>query len=637
MKFCPNCGAQLQDGMKFCAGCGQKVAAAPAPKPTPAPAPKPVPKAAPAAPVANGNVYGEPARNPFSAPQQTQVEQAVVHTYGTPVRHSFSAPVPPAAEQGPVTYIPGQGATAPVAPVRQQPPAPVYEEPVYEEPAYEEPAYEEPAYEEPAYEEPAYEEPAYEEPVYEEPAYEEPAYAAPAYAAPRQPRQSGYGQGGYQAPAATQSKQKSGKKLGLIIGIAVAAVAVIVLLVVLLSGGGSDDPNLGLYEAVSCEVMGIDLGVDDEWLELKSGGKATLMLMGDEYSCKWSLDGDELTLTQAGDDYYGTLEDGVIVLDFDGMVYTYVNEDYEVPKGDDAEGEQPGGILPPATVSEVGYWTLRCSDSDDPDSVMTEEDVDMLRDMGMEMYVDLKEDGTGIFMLDDIMAITWGDGVLTAEDGSQVNYYLENGELVVDLDGMILYFEPGEGSAPQIDGPAGGVEIDPGSNDLSPSDIQYWAGDYYGWWAIDTVWEGDSSLEGSWWDACATLELDEEGNGTIIIWDEDTSKEEPLAEVGMTVSIVNGDVGRFVSEEGSFMGCPVEHADWLFYSDDTEFHEMLYFDGEYVDEENDIWFYFYLRKWGTSWDDVEAVYPEDVPYYYYDWYLPLIEAGCTEAPSVIGG
>ena len=64
---------------------------------------------------------------------------------------------------------------------------------------------------------------------------------------------------------------------------------------------------------------------------------------------------------------------------------------------------------------------------------------------------------------------------------------------------------------------------------------------------------------------------------------------------------------------------------------------MLYFDGEYVDEENDIWFYFYLRKWGTSWDDVEAVYPEDVPYYYYDWYLPLIESGCTEAPSVIGG
>ena len=40
----------------------------------------------------------------------------------------------------------------------------------------------------------------------------------------------------------------------------------------------------------------------------------------------------------------------------------------------------------------------------------------------------------------------------------------------------------------------------------------------------------------------------------------------------------------------------------------------------------------FLRPWGTSWDDAKA---EDLPYYYHDWYLPLIEAG-EPMPDSIG-
>ena len=29
-----------------------------------------------------------------------------------------------------------------------------------------------------------------------------------------------------------------------------------------------------------------------------------------------------------------------------------------------------------------------------------------------------------------------------------------------------------------------------------------------------------------------------------------------------------------------------------------------------------------------SWDDVEEEYPEDVPYRYYDWYLPALNPAC---------
>ena len=52
--FCPNCGTQNNDGVKFCANCGAGLtpAAQPAPAPAPAPAAVPVTPVAPAAPVA---------------------------------------------------------------------------------------------------------------------------------------------------------------------------------------------------------------------------------------------------------------------------------------------------------------------------------------------------------------------------------------------------------------------------------------------------------------------------------------------------------------------------------------------------------------------------------------------------------
>lgn len=48
MKFCPNCGSPLGDGVKFCTECGYKIAAAPVQEPAPAPVYTPEPKPEPA-------------------------------------------------------------------------------------------------------------------------------------------------------------------------------------------------------------------------------------------------------------------------------------------------------------------------------------------------------------------------------------------------------------------------------------------------------------------------------------------------------------------------------------------------------------------------------------------------------------
>lgn len=666
MKFCTNCGAQLPDGSKFCTECGQRIEQA-------EPASQVSKSEAPAA----VHVYGQPVNHSFSEPVIPEAEQGVVHTYGAPVSHNFA---PPVQADSALSGSYGVAAAAPAQPEPARVPEPV-------------------AAPAPAPAQPAAETAAYTPPV----AVEEKKT--------KEPR---------------QKKQKSGKKksrLGLIIGI---VVAVALLLTMFGGGGDSDDPNLGMYNAVSCSYGGFEMSAEGEWLELKSGGKLKMNLMGEEYTGKWELDGENLTVTQAGDTYYGTLSNSTVVLDLSGVIYTYEKEATAVPDTSKESEALEDTTAPAPAASEIGYWTLKYSEGNE-DMAMDEDTVAMLTEMGVVMYVDLKEDGTGTFMLDDVMPITWGDGKLVADDGSEVSYTLENGELIVDIEGARMHFVPGEKSADiestdtekenadllisertdyiAISGnmsgtemndsaiaQMGGMELDFNGDgtgtlgmfgqyeditydnsavyrsgipmsyeldgdylylkvsdaieftmmveikamnrpkeDLTPNDLDYWEGDYYGWWVIDNVNAGDAEV-GAWWDACMTLDIFSNGSGFITIWDEDYGKDDPIAEVVVSVSVTDG-VARIVSESGQFMGMEVGHADWLFYSDSTDYEDTLGFFANYADADMDVDYYFFLRQWGTVWDDVEE---KDLPYYYDSWYLPLINDGVTVAPETIG-
>lgn len=177
---------------------------------------------------------------------------------------------------------------------------------------------------------------------------DEDARFCPACGAPQQPVQPQ--QPAYTAPP---RKKKGGKLALILIPVALILVAAVVCLV-LFTGGDKTDPNLGKYDAVSCVVSGMELGTDEEWIELKAHGRASLALLGDTYSCRWSLEGEDFTLTQHGDTFTGTLEDGILVLDLDGMLYTYVQRPTEYSKGGHLHEWKDATCLEPRTCGSCG-------------------------------------------------------------------------------------------------------------------------------------------------------------------------------------------------------------------------------------------------------------------------------------------
>lgn len=551
MKYCSNCGSQVEDSAKFCTECGQKLEPA---------VPVQQPEAAPQDSVRPTD-YGVSAQQ-SSVPETGYVPP--VQSYQPPTQRSYQP-------HGQQNYAP--------------------QEETYTRPV--------------------------ENPV---------PYS---------------GEPGFTFGANQSGKPKPGGKKGLVIGLAAAAVVVIIALAVMLFGG-SKDPNLGKYEAVSCMVRGMAMDYKGDYIELKSGGKANVVLMGEKYYCAWELEGKTLTITQQGDEFVGTLKNGVIVMDFDGMVYTYENKDYSGPITDDVEdaADAPTETAPtePAVPAEIGYWQLLRVDSDNPDLSMDEETVQFGREMGMEMYLEMREDGTASLVLfEEAIEVKWANGVLYDEgDDDQIPYTIENGQLSFMVEGALLVFVPGE---PALEAPA----EEPAASAANP--YEWWEGDWYGWWV---VWEGHGDWEeltNDFWDTYARITVNDDGTGYVCLWDTDASADDPIAEV--EVSFVSGttSAGTLVAEEGYFYNDDMEYGDW--YVDPgtcemSEYDHMIAIYGTYVDPRDTsdvVEYYIILRPWGMDWEDVrtgdnsENIYSDMMPAYYDDWYLPLLEMGITRAPD----
>ena len=224
-------------------------------------------------------------------------------------------------------------------------------------------------------------------------------------------------------------------------------IAILLAIAMLLSlaacGGGEPDSNLGKYQGISAKALGMTMDMSEvypgeTWVELKSGGKGTVMLDGDDFPMKWTLDGEAITITIDGVDSVGRLADGVITvgpMDM-GVEMTFLKDGAEMP-------------APKATFNDAGYWEIVRMESDDPASAISEEDMAFAKSVGVLMYMELNADGTGVLFMEDEMPLTWADGAITfTEENMTISYTLASGEMKLDMIETVLVLRRGEKPEP---------------------------------------------------------------------------------------------------------------------------------------------------------------------------------------------
>lgn len=177
---------------------------------------------------------------------------------------------------------------------------------------------------------------------------------------------------------------------------------------------------------------------------------------------------------------------------------------------------------------------------------------------------------------------------------------------------------------------------------------KYWEGDWYGIFWI-TGGTGDyATYANQYWDAMGTIDLDEDGNADMVLWYEAQDRDHPVAEVKLTISedSGSGEMGAAISESGYMFANSdtgngdISHAEWIIdpMTDQisTKYgNDMIHIEGDYLDGTGEIYYHFFLRKWGTLWEDVVNDPTMLYPGLYQDWYKPLVEAGYA-MPQNIG-
>ena len=163
--------------------------------------------------------------------------------------------------------------------------------------------------------------------------------------------------------------------------------------------------------------------------------------------------------------------------------------------------------------------------------------------------------------------------------------------------------------------------------------LDWWNGEWYGWWKMSGCYGYYEQMEGQWWDICGVIDIGTDYTGTITLWDEDYTKSDPMASAQVSLSEAGtGEHGTVMSEGGWFTNVALEHADWIVDPSLLEYDDMIWISGDYEDGDDEFHYDIYLRPWGLYWEDMDE---SGYPYRYTDWYLPLIDAG-KSMPDAIG-
>ena len=244
-----------------------------------------------------------------------------------------------------------------------------------------------------------------------------------------------------------------------------------------------------------------------------------------------------------------------------------------------------------------------------------------------ESYIELKDGGKGVFCLGgDATDIKWtleNDGTLKlTRDSLESNGTLKDGLITLtDLWGneVTITFQKEGGSEAAATGDAL---------------LDWWNGDWYGWWKMSGCSGDYEDMEGDWWDICGSIDIGADKTGTVMLWDEDYSKDDLMAGATVTLSAAGtGEHGTLMSEDGQFTDVYLEHADWIVDPGLVDFVDTIIISGDYENGADAFTYDIILRRWGTYWEiDMDEA---NFPAHYNDWYVPLIDEG-KPMPDSIG-
>lgn len=228
------------------------------------------------------------------------------------------------------------------------------------------------------------------------------------------------------------------------------------------------------------------------------------------------------------------------------------------------------------------------------------------------------ENGTGKWTLEG--------NVITIEDGeTTIVGTLEDGVMVfenmMDMGMDVVFYKDGVDEDEDID------------TEPVNADHAWWNGEWYGWWTTSSC-EGDfEDWESGWWDCCAEITVDANGQGHLLLWDEDLPKDDPLAEIDLTLTEGDDEKGIAVTERGYFLDVNVSNGDYALQPIVDTYDNLLCMEGWYETADGSFYFEVYLRPWGQLWDDMIA---DDEGYapYYYEQYVQALENG-ESAPANI--
>ncbi|MBE5784283.1 MAG: hypothetical protein E7330_00630 [Clostridiales bacterium] len=651
MAFCTNCGMKLEGTPKFCPNCGTPVAEAPAPV-VEAPV-YTAPVAEEPAPVAEAPVYTAPIEEEPAPVAEAPVYTAPIAEEPAPVAEAPVYTAPVAEEPAPIVEAPVY--TAPVA----EEPAPVAEAPVYTAPVVEAPAPAPVVEEEPevitgSYTFPTvpvqqqYQQPVqqYQQPVqqYQQPVqqYQQPVqqYQQPVQQQYQQPVQQQYQQ---PVQAEKPKKQKppkaprqggKNKALPFIIGGGVLLVVLIVVLVLVLGGKGSKNDVTGIYYGHSINMFGEVVPMneaygDDSSIELKKGGEALFTLDGDTFPCNWELANTDFLLSVEDIRCPGTLEDGVLTIDYMemGMMMTFAKEGAEVPEiipapGSDTDTEfELFGTYPLYSAVIGGHETLLAS----------------LQQSGLaEGYVAFNDDGTGEYLIGggEPMAFTYEydgfeEGTITFTDGTTAPFAVDMDEITVELNNLNMvmthvyeYSDVWNGS----DEPTEPTEP------KSPAYVIENPSDWYGWFAFVEYW-GDTAYTDDICDGWAVVRTDSTGTAYFEVYQSPEMDDSPV--FSMYAAIEDYSVIPVIGDGDAWIRDQIldPDADASLYTGHLLSNGTLCFEFPYESPDGEFGCVALMcfRPEGEVWDELNDTLPPS--YAEYAEALGVSSSTATEAPG----